>query len=158
MQDLEPKREQLPTTVEKGLALVNSTNDGTMLNLKKLQGKEIGLHILQLGMAEAEANRISRLMVVVDYLEKEIFNLDKLKRLTDSEKVERYSLAIQNISSSANFIRGTVNAIDWNSIEMQLLAVTQATSGEDESKVVGSKDMTEMAKALLSELSSSIKN
>lgn len=158
MSEIEPKRESVPTTVDKGLALVNSTNDSTPLNLKKLQGKEIGLHILQLGMAEAEANRISRLMRVVDVLEKEIFDLDKIKRLTDSEKVERYSLALQNIQSSATFIKGTVNSINWNSIEMQLLAVTQATSGEsEESSTLAAKDMSEIARQLLSELAPSIR-
>lgn len=138
-------------TLEKGLGLVN-TSVKSDINLKKLKGKEVGLNILLLGMAEIEANRIKFLSEAINTLEKDIFDPLVLENLSDDQKIERYSLALQTVTGSTNFIKNTVNKIDWNAIELNLLSLAESSDDIPEDSAGDSRSMTEQASALLRQL------
>lgn len=140
-------------TLEKGLNIVTmGRND---LNLSKLKSKDIGLQILMLGLAESAANSVHRLSEAKVKLEKILFDVDVLTSLTDDQKIERYSLALNSISQSANFIKSTTNSIDWNTVEVQLLKMASSGSGEEEFNDISREDLSDKASELLKELSKS---
>lgn len=146
-------------TVDGSLSLVNRPASKTtgLLDVKVLRGKELGLSILRLGLAELEANRIRRLVTVVDYLEGEIFNLEKLKRLSDDEKVERYNLAIASIGTSNGYVNSALGSIDWTSLQTDLIELQESMNASDDEQAniadaLNNGELNRKAATLLSEL------
>lgn len=152
------KQSQSMTTIEKGLSLVNSEGTDSIINVKALQGKEIGLQILQLGLAESEANRVSKLTSVISLLEGKIFDPARLERLTEKEQIERYQLALSSVAQSANFVKTTIGSINWTSIEVQLLSLAAALEDANGAQSPKErKDMSAVASRLIKELADGIK-
>ncbi|AXY86099.1 hypothetical protein [Escherichia phage EP_H11] len=144
------------STIQKGLSLVNSEGSESV-NVKALQGKEIGLQILQLGLAESEANRVAKLNGIIEILEKKIFDPERLDRLTEKEQIERYQLALASASQSAAFVKSTIGSINWTAIEVSLLSLASAieTANEGQSPK-DRKDMSTIANNLIKQLAEGI--
>lgn len=146
-----------PSTIEAGLNLISEKPKISDLTLAKLQVKELGLSVILLGLAEKSAERIGRLQKVIDKLEKEIFDTHIIDSLTDDEKVERYNMAVEAISASANYIKNTVNSINWDDLEVRLAQISANLSYEGGDSQYSSKmeesQIRDVARQLLSEIS-----
>ena len=145
--------------IETGLSLLTTKpNNLNEVTLAKLQMKEFGLSIILLGLAEKAAERVNKLQKVVDKLEAELFDLHILDSLDEEQKVERYNMANEAINSSANYIKATINNINWNDLELRMQQIKQLdTSGESTDNGVNDdinpSDLKEIANRMLEKFS-----
>jgi len=139
-------------TINSGIALIeNKTSDD--INLVRLQIKELGLSVILLGLAEHAAKRIEKMSAVISKLEDELFDPNKIDRLTDPEKIERYNLAMSAVNSSAAYIKSTTNNIDWNGLEIRLRQLTLSNEAPNEgSSPTSDTNLRAVADMLLAEI------
>lgn len=138
--------------VETGLSIIKDSKPNfNSVSVKHLSGKEVGLQILQFGLAQSEAKRLEKLMSVIDYLEKDLFDLEKIKRLPEQEKIARYQLAQGTVNQSINYIKSTINNINWTALEVQLLSAISSAEVE-EVGLTNKASTSEKANRLLREI------
>lgn len=141
-----------------GLSLLqDETPDYSKLKIRNFVGREIGLQLLQFGIAQSEARRVSRLYSTIIELESKIFDPDKLKRLSDDEKIVRYELAKATMAGSLNYVKSVSDNMNWSALEVSLIGAlnSQESSGAVDGRArLSEHNISEAAGRLLHELSS----
>lgn len=84
--------------------------------------KEVGLNLALFGLAEKQAERLSKIAPLVMELEELVFDSDKLRNFSPVQVLEIYKLAVQAQKESADYIKTSIKSIDWAGVEAQLLA------------------------------------
>ena len=140
--------------------LSNSVLSKEDITLHILKKKELGFNLILLGIAEKQAANVSKLIEVMDILEKDIFNKDIIASLPISQQIELHKYANELLNKSASFVKDTKDSIDWSSLEVQLASLDTLTDGNGKSieGLKSEEDLKVFAGDLLRELGSKISN
>jgi hypothetical protein len=88
--------------------------------------KELGLRFMLFGLAEVQAVRISRLANLVYKMEGQVFSEETLSSLKGDprKQLELYRLGVESIKDSSTYVKQTIESMNWDSIEAQLLQIS----------------------------------
>lgn len=120
-----------------------SATDIENLNTESLQKIfSQGLYVLQAALyaqSGYEFNRLSKLQTIVDRLETEIFDEDKLKDLTFEQQMLLYSTLTKNMEMSLKFLQVQhKNAIQSSEVMKKIEQMSEKSKNEKPSKVMDS--------------------
>lgn len=135
-------------TIEDAVKLIQSSTGTT-----SCKNKEIGFHMILLGLAEVNTLRIARLAPVVFQLEKMVFAPDVIQNIDPRGVVELYKLAVNAMTASAESVKATISNMNWETLELQLLSKSEDLNKKSTNGI----DTTKLASELLLQLSSKSK-
>lgn len=106
-------------TIEKALALVDRQAE----TLESWRIKGLGLRLVLMGLAEVQALRLSRLAGMVYRLEEELLDQEKIRNFEPRMLFGLYQMSSKALIESSEFVERTLKAMDWSSLETELLQV-----------------------------------
>jgi len=108
--------------------------------------KSLGLQFVLLGMAETQSERLFLLTETTRRLEEIVFKEETLRQMEPAEVFKLYKTATDALKDITDYIRTTVDKVDWPKIEADLITLRAKTQVSDSGSIPA--DMSALAEFL----------
>ena len=119
---------------------------GNVDHPSQVELKGIGLHLILLGLAEVQSERLSHVALLAKQLEEKVFDPEHINSLEPARAVAYYKLALRSLEEMYKYVGSVVRGFDWVEVQSRLLTIAASKLKED-------TQLSQTAKEIVKQLS-----
>jgi hypothetical protein len=134
--NLEDLKNEKNRTIDMALELMKSN----LNDFDDFKVKELSFYMVLFGLAEIQADRISRLSNIVKSLENKIFSEEVSGELNTKQLISLYKMSLESLKDSSEYLQSLTSSINWNKVEGSFLALQEREKTNQNSTEVNNSE------------------